>query len=104
MTPRFPFRVVRTRTLDELQAKADAADGGALLAAAALIALQVGQVERERVLEHLDGITDDLQVHILRRALAVELLTGIDTRQMPAEQIRIAREALVRGGEEVTTS
>ncbi len=105
MKLRSPIRVVRTRTLDELREKADATDTATVHSAAALFALQTVHGDRDQVLKLLDGIVDDLQVHILRRHLAVELLQEIDPTGLPhevAEQIRIAREALVRGGEEVT--
>jgi hypothetical protein len=105
MRLRSPIRIVRTRTLNELREKADATDSATVHSAAALFALQVVHGDRDQVLERLDGIVDDLQVHILRRHLAVELLQEIDPTGLPyevAEQIRIAREALVRGGEEVT--
>jgi hypothetical protein len=105
MKLRSPIRIVRTRTLDELSKKADATDTATVHCAAALFALQTVHGDRFQVLERLDGIVDDLQVHILRRHLAVELLQEIDPTELPhevAEQIRIAREALIRGGEEVT--
>ncbi|MFI1568496.1 hypothetical protein ACH4ZX_36675 [Streptomyces sp. NPDC020490] len=107
MKLRFPFRVVRTSVLDELREKADAADTATVHCAAALFALQTVHSDRDQVLERLDGIVDDLQVHILRRHLAVELLQEIDPTELPhevAEHIRTAREALIRGGEEEATA
>jgi hypothetical protein len=100
-----PVCIVRARTLEELREKADGADLLAVHCAAALFSLEIVHSDRDQVLKHLDGIVDDLQVHILRRALAVELLQEIDPTGLPnevAEQIRTAREALIRGGEEVT--
>lgn len=105
MKLRSPIRVVRTRMLDELREKADATDTATVHTVAALFALQTVHGDRDRVQQLLDGIADDLQIYILRRHLAVELLQAIDTTGLPheaAEQIRTAREALVRGGEEVT--
>lgn len=105
MKLRSPIRIVRTRTLDELREKADGADTLAVHHAAALFALQTVHGDRDQVLKRLDGIAYDLQIHILRRHLAVELLQEIDPIGLPhevAEQIRIAHEALTRGGEEVT--
>ncbi|MET8945441.1 hypothetical protein ABZX30_18110 [Streptomyces sp. NPDC004542] len=103
MKLRFPIRVVLARTLDELREKADGVDTATVHCAAALFALQTVRGERDQVLERLDGIVDDLQIHLLRRHLAVELLQEIDPTELPhevAEQIHIAREALIRGGEE----
>ncbi|MFK4694222.1 hypothetical protein [Streptomyces pristinaespiralis] len=105
MKLRFPVRIVGTRTLEELREKADGADLLAVHCAAALFSLGIVHSDRDQVLERLDGIVDDLQVHILRRALAADLLQEIDPIGLPreaAEQIRTAREALIRGGEEVT--
>ncbi|MEV8107815.1 hypothetical protein [Streptomyces sp. NPDC088135] len=95
----FPFRLVRTRTLAGLTDKA-AHDG--LVLAVRLAGAQFVQQEAEQRAREL---TDDVQVHILRRGLALRHLTAIDTDQLPpeaAEQIRFACEALIRGGEEVT--
>lgn len=105
MKLRLPISIISTRALDELREKADSVDTATVHYAAALFALQAVHGDRDQVLERLDAIVDDLQVHILRRHLAVELLQEIDPTVLPhevAEQIRIAREALIRGGEEVT--
>lgn len=105
MKLRLPIRVVRTRALDELREKADATDAATVHCAAALFALQIVHGDRARTLDHLDQVVDDLQVHILRRARAAQLLQEIDPTGLPdaaAAQILTAREALIRGGEEVT--
>ncbi|MGW3200086.1 hypothetical protein ACWDBD_37080 [Streptomyces sp. NPDC001118] len=105
MKLRSPLRLVRTSTLDELRAKADAVDTATVNCAAALFALKTVHGDRDQVLKRLDEIADDLQVHILRRALAVGQLAEIDLTGLPhevAEQIRTAREALVQGGEGVS--
>lgn len=106
MKLRLPVRVVRTRELDELREKADRTLAATVHCAAALFALQIVHGDRARTLSHLDQVVDDLQVHILRRARAAQLLQEIDPTGLPeaaAAQIRIAREALIRGGEEVTS-
>lgn len=105
MKLRLPIRVIRTRELDELRKKAGAADNATVHCAAALFALQTVHGDRAQTLRHLDLVVDDLQVHILRRARAAQLLQEIDPTGLPeavAAQIITAREALIRGGEEVT--
>ncbi|MGW7007213.1 hypothetical protein ACWGCW_31515 [Streptomyces sp. NPDC054933] len=95
----WPFRIVRTTTLDELR------DDTLWLAAgqaAALFVLQRTQAQKDNALADVDQAVDDLQVHILRRALAVELLQEItDVPPEAAVQIRNACDALIRGGEAV---
>ncbi|MBZ3918118.1 hypothetical protein [Streptomyces acidiscabies] len=105
MKLRFPVRVVRTRELDELREQADRTLAATVHCAAALFALQTVHGDRAQTLRHLDLVVDDLQVHILRRARAAQLLQEIDPTGLPeaaAAQILTAREALIRGGEEVT--
>lgn len=111
---RFPWRIVRADRLDELttveahietfQAAADDSLLQAVRLAGVLFELQVTEQLRARAQERVHQLADHAQVLILRRSLAVELLDEIDTTQLPpeaAEQIRIAVDALVRGGEVV---
>ncbi|MEW1926366.1 hypothetical protein [Streptomyces sp. NPDC088360] len=126
---RAPFRLVRTAELQELRDAAASCDIHAeeatelerrlrgleadLIGAFHLISGLRGQLawvhQRTAVLageSHVDALLDEVQVHILRRALAIELLQEIDPGQLPpevAEQIRLACEALTRGGEVVST-
>ncbi|TLQ38996.1 hypothetical protein [Streptomyces marianii] len=109
---RWPIRLVRASVLDELREKADQADALQTVAdeaglqavhfAATQLALQMTQIDKARALENLDQAVDDLQVHILRRARAIELLQQIhDVPPEAAEHIRLACDALIRGGEVV---
>ncbi|MEK8175053.1 hypothetical protein NKH77_56145 [Streptomyces sp. M19] len=82
MRMRLPIRIVRTRTLDALWAKADWADSVDAHYAAALYGLRAAHEDNRRVLERLDEVTDDLQVHILRASHADKLLAEIDTSQV----------------------
>ncbi|MFD7867613.1 hypothetical protein [Streptomyces sp. NPDC059783] len=103
--PTLPVRVVRTRELDELREQADRTLAATVHCAAALFSLQTVHADRAQVIDRLDEVADDLQIHVLRRARAVQLLQEIDPTGLPetaAAQILTAREALIRGGEEVT--
>ncbi|PBC72398.1 hypothetical protein BX261_7272 [Streptomyces sp. 2321.6] len=94
-------QLMQEQELKVLRRKARHADEDTLAvvvrAAAALFNLRLAQ-------QRIDDLADQAQVLILRRSLAIELLHEIDHSQLPpeaAEQIRIAIDALVRGGEVV---
>lgn len=103
--PTLPVRIVRTCELNELREQAECTLAATVNCAAALFSLQTVHADRAQVIDRLDEVADDLQIHVLRRARAVQLLQEIDSTGLPeaaAAQILTAREALIQGGEEVT--